>query len=170
MSDASTRRGKNPVDDWTCPECGQLNWGLESPCDGCGFRVLVDGRLNDSLSRPGASGARAGGVKNVSPGCWIVIVPALPLLFALSIMIIFDLKAVGPVVWDDGTKLLLYMFLTPAPLFGVGTLAALLLKWFRGKDELSPPRVLAGVALSLLDIIIPVALFISISKDRRFWW
>jgi hypothetical protein len=50
----------NPTDTWKCPKCGLNNWGLESPCERCGFEVYKERQVNpELLGDPPAATAEA---------------------------------------------------------------------------------------------------------------
>lgn len=93
------------------------------------------------------------------PGArWIVLVPAAPLLVSLAA--VPGLYTSG--WWEVLATVVLTKVFPFMPLFGVATLVYLCWGWRKGWVELRRPHVLAAVALSLLDIVIPLGLLLYI--------
>lgn len=95
-------------------------------------------------------------MKHVSNERWVVAVPASPLVISL-VAIVATFIPMGVSEW--AVQLLTFVFLL-APFVGAGVLVCLCWAWLQDKVSLKHPRVVAGVALSLLDILIPVGILL----------
>lgn len=102
---------------------------------------------------------RRGRMSKAPRELWILVMPGLPLAVSLAafLALLSSSRSLEP--W--GTVILTRVF-PWLPLFGVATLAYLGWGWRKGWVELRRPHVVAAVALSLLDIVIPLGLLLYI--------
>lgn len=100
-------------------------------------------------------------MKDVTNERWIQVVPATPLTILLAASIAaYCLKWSED--WQIWPMLILSAAFPLAPFVGIGVLASLCWLWLKERVELRRPRVLAGIAMSLLDILIPLGLLLYV--------
>ena len=102
-------------------------------------------------------------MNNASNERWILIVPATPLLISLAALpAAFSSEPLEVwAVWGL-TSVFPYM-----PLFGAVALGYLFWGWRKKWVEPGRPHVLAAVALSLLDILIPLGVLLYVARALR---
>ena len=102
-------------------------------------------------------------MNNASNERWILIVPATPLLISLAALLAV-LSSKPPRVW---ALLVLTSVFPYMPLFGAVVLGYLFWGWRKKWVEPGRPHVLAAVALSLLDILIPLGVLLYVARALR---